>query len=1078
MSTPDSVDVERVLSSLKGFQRRSVDYVFERLYGPEATRRFLLADEVGLGKTHVARGVIAKAIEQLRTDGVKRIDIVYICSNADIARQNISRLNVTGQPDFQLATRITLLPQIVRELAAKSLNFISFTPGTSFSLGNNPGKAEERLLLYWLLKWTWPSLCDGTGALNVLQGLMSRDRFRAWVREYDPHQRIDRGLAKQFSDQLGKEDQTVRELGELTYEARFCDLCKRFGRSRKHIPRADKHDRNAFIGEMRTLLAATCIEALEPDLIILDEFQRFKDLLRPDNPAGALARHLFAWGEARVLLMSATPYKMYTLSHESDIDDHYRDFVDTLRFLFNDDARTDRIKRLLGEYSRASARVDRAGVEPLRRVKQLVESELRRVMCRTEKLAVTEDRSGMLRDAAGAQLTLRPEHVQSYLSIRRITDALGHRDIVEYWKSSPFLLNFMDSDHYKLKLLLRDASDTEDGPLHATLSSSAVSLLDRDAWQSYDQIDPQHAQLEYLLDQTLGANWWRLLWMPPSCPYYGLSGVFAAPDVDHMTKRLVFSSWHFVPRAISILLSYEAERQMMTVLDDGATNTSESRERRRPLLTFSRSDGRLTGMPVLAMLYPSFSLAELGVVAASASAARGEGLLNLDSVLKRKADEIGAALEPVVENAPSDGAEDESWYWAAPILLDRQNDRAAVESWFDNIAELADAWSGEKEEAKGWREHVVQAREVAFGEWHPRGKPPADLANVLALLAVGGPANCALRAIAHLFQDAELFSDVVTRRAAGRVAWGFRTLFNTLEVISLLRGLSPVEPYWRRALEYCADGCLQSVLDEYLHMLLESEGLVDRPTPEAAMAIAEVVASTVGMRAATPGLDWVRAEESGRVLIENQRVRARFAMRFGDERGEHDESAVRKEAVRKAFNSPFWPFVLATTSIGQEGLDFHTYCHAVVHWNLPCNPVDLEQREGRVHRYKGHAVRKNVARVARDGGDQAAISGNPWRELFERASRQMESDSGISPYWVFPVVGGAVIERHVLSLPLSREAARLPALRRSLAVYRMVFGQPRQEDLVEHLKRLVPEDEWGQLSRELAIDLEPVSTAG
>ena len=101
--------------------------------------------------------------------------------------------------------------------------------------------------------------------------------------------------------------------------------------------------------------------------------------------------------------------------------------------------------------------------------------------------------------------------------------------------------------------------------------------------------------------------------------------------------------------------------------------------------------------------------------------------------------------------------------------------------------------------------------------------------------------------------------------------------------------------------------------------------------------------------------------------------------------------------------------------------------------------------------------------------------GNPWNELFRRASLHTESNSDISPYWVFPVSGGAVIERHVPCLPLSREATRLPSLRRSLAVYRMVFGQPRQEDLVEHLKRSVPEGEWGQLSRELAIDLEPPS---
>lgn len=35
--------------------------------------------------------------------------------------------------------------------------------------------------------------------------------------------------------------------------------------------------------------------------------------------------------------------------------------------------------------------------------------------------------------------------------------------------------------------------------------------------------------------------------------------------------------------------------------------------------------------------------------------------------------------------------------------------------------------------------------------------------------------------------------------------------------------------------------------------------------------------------------------------------------------------------VRTAFNSPFWPFVLATTSASQEGIDFHRYCRCVVH---------------------------------------------------------------------------------------------------------------------------------------------------
>ena len=63
--------------------------------------------------------------------------------------------------------------------------------------------------------------------------------------------------------------------------------------------------------------------------------------------------------------------------------------------------------------------------------------------------------------------------------------------------------------------------------------------------------------------------------------------------------------------------------------------------------------------------------------------------------------------------------------------------------------------------------------------------------------------------------------------------------------------------------------------------------------------------------------------------------------------GDNSKVVMRKENIRNAFNSPMRPFVLATTSIGQEGLDFHNYCRVIMHWNLPSNPIDLEQREGR-----------------------------------------------------------------------------------------------------------------------------------
>jgi hypothetical protein len=427
-------------------------------------------------------------------------------------------------------------------------------------------------------------------------------------------------------------------------------------------------------------------------------------------------------------------------------------------------------------------------------------------------------------------------------------------------------------------------------------------------------------------------------------------------------------------------------------------------------------------------------------------------------------------------DAPVSGPEDEAWYWALPILLDAKRHEHATRSWFEDIDVLAEAWATGEDTDVGerWRDHLREARRVAYSEWLPEGRPPKDLADVLALNAVAGPGVCALRALARVVGNTTAYWHNQVRHAAGRIAWAFRSLFNVPEVITLLRGMNGNEPYWLRALEYCAAGCLQSVLDEYLHVLRDGMGLFDQGPDEIVGQLANAAAGAIGMRVATPGVDRISVEADGRtVSIDNQRVRARFAMRFGQERIEDGDQHFRADQVRQAFNSPFWPFVLVTTSIGQEGLDFHPYCHAVVHWNLPSNPVDLEQREGRVHRYKGHAVRKNLARTYAGALTETNSHADPWVRLFELACAEKGRDSDLNPFWVYPIKDGASIERHVPALPLSRESAWLPALRRSLAVYRMVFGQPRQDDLVDYLIRHVEPARLKQMSEELLIDLAP-----
>ena len=113
-----------------------------------------------------------------------------------------------------------------------------------------------------------------------------------------------------------------------------------------------------------------------------------------------------------------------------------------------------------------------------------------------------------------------------------------------------------------------------------------------------------------LAKDVIDTEAWRLLWIPPSMPYYELGGAYARPELSGFTKRLVFSAWHAVPRAAAGLLSYLAERRLTLEADPNAQNTPERRSSQRNRLAFTiGANERRTGMPALAFLYPSPALA-------------------------------------------------------------------------------------------------------------------------------------------------------------------------------------------------------------------------------------------------------------------------------------------------------------------------------------------------------------------------------------------------------------------------------------------------------------------------------------
>ena len=601
-----------------------------------------------------------------------------------------------------------------------------------------------------------------------------------------------------------------------------------------------------------------------------------------------------------------------------------------------------------------------------------------------------------------------------------------------------------------------------------------------------------------MLADTVGRGTAAWAWLPPSCWYYTPDGAFDAAPSQNFTKRLVFSSWQVVPKVVGALLSYEAERQLFGICTRGGASLQH---RRMPEEARAASCVRPAGWQAErdGGAGDAIPLAHTGGTRRSVVlflAYRRTRVEPTGLVFQRWSGRFVNASFPLLADLGGDetkGGEDESWYWAAPILLDLKRHSAATRQWFDQ-ANLASKWQGdprgesqaeaaggpgpvEEERDDNWSAHVDVARALVDGKLG-LGRKPGDLPDVVALLAVGSPAVAALRALCRVTGGLGAARHLKVRNAAGQIAEGFRSLFNQPELTDSIRRANPEEPYWQRVIEYCVNGCLQAVLDEYAHLLADTVGARDASFVQTADAIAKEMTATLTLRSALLKADFVdqAVDASGQrqVAIDELSFRTGYAVRYGS-RVEDGDSAERNRKLQDAFNSPFWPFVLCTTSVGQEGLDFHRYSHAVVHWNLPSNPVDLEQREGRVHRFKGHAIRKNVARVHGRAAADAATGGDPWAHMFDAARTECgDAAADLKPYWVYAPEGGSRIERHVPAYPLSRDARTADRLRRSLTVYRMAFGQARQEDLVGFLlTQLDTEDQAKAAMVDLQINLSP-----
>jgi hypothetical protein len=1100
--------VDDAFSGLKDFQHSTVETVYRQLFDSEQ-RCMLVADEVGLGKTIVAKGVIAKKLKERIAAGKRTpFRVTYICSNQVIAQENIRKLNLfpstvhLKKPVSRLVFLARDSEEIVEggKLEQHLLELNSLTPATSFEVQKSSGIKEERAIIYALLirdrklanrykglQWL---LKGGVENMQPFQTYLERmaekpyknDVSRRFVRQMKREQ-LPKSVRVVY-DNLG--GRRIRTIYEAVVE--YADMLD--GRTEKTLHRGCI----VLIHNLRRILIRCCIRYVNADLYILDEFQRFRDLIDLDNQEeeAIIAREvLLSRRSSRVLLLSATPFKAFT--NHDDVErgeDHHRDFRKVLEFLFGkDEARLthyDQHRKALYKQL-LDLRKGELNLNPEHR--QEVEFLLRSVICRTERNSVANDPSIMIEDQWREPLQVSAGDIANFRHTDQLVLALNRLKLrtdkpVEFCKSAIFPFSYLD--HYKIKELLHDHKANSE--IESCLRRTKEAWLNLGDIHRYKMIvgerpsgnNPSNARLSMLVEKAIGPKGAGLLWIPPCLPYYPLSGSFA--DTDNFTKTLLFSAWVMVPRVIGTLLSYEVERQTVGNPETRESGEKEERKyfsaegkRRHPVpqIRFTRKgrdrNAQLRNMSNFCLLYPSLTLAGAADLVSNL-----HDHLNLDQLRAMLEATFARAIDKSqLQQFSTAGGDSDRWYWAAPLLLDKANRRwqTILEEWFSGN-DNNEPWGrktyfrGVSENASVKELHFEHLREcfeepVSTG----LGPLPTDLAAVLADLALGSPAVLTLRSLRRMFPLQGLSKAMV---GAFDASDEFINLFNKPESIAAVRLGTTRKSYWQMVARYCSDGCLQAVLDEYFHVLkgqnVDVDGAIDQ------------LLSSVNLDTASINVDGMNTFLKG----EPKKMRCHYAVEFGSQRVETDEGGKRASNLREVFNSPFRPFVLATTSIGQEGLDFHSYCRRIVHWNLPGNPIDLEQREGRINRYKGLVIRQFLATKysAALGSEHSSMKGDIWERLFELADQQERQAHGkceLVPYWHVET-DTIKIERVVPLYPYSSDQAKLTKILKTLAVYRLAFGQPRQAELVEHLlEHEFNPDEMRQILDNLMIDLSPIS---
>lgn len=1020
------------------YQKRTIKRIVDSYMRMDASadmsktaKRFLLADEVGLGKTIVAKGVIRcmmckllkKELDELpekksqektetREEVIKSMragnryyyfHVLYMCANTNIAKQNEVKLGLRETEE-----------KAVKQSRAEWTNRSSCLSRKIFDIGvgykrDDSGQIQKKVEVKQVpsLDVSFRQVLDDYGEIygkddgiyEYLNKIVNENfAARLIILPITPKisgkikgkgNKDERQYIQNLINAFEKYDENDYKTTDI--KDQFEKLMEYYRSSVERNKSIKECESNAFTNDadnnawetVRENISDITLKWLKPELIIYDEFQNFREIMTEYTASQKLDSQ-----EPYALMLSATPFRMYLSDNQAEQDEKNADLTKVCEFLTQkQDEKPSELSDSLKEYksaledfSKSSGISERTVLEK----KKAFESKMSQVFSRMERINVLRNLDLPVQDAG--QRTEYPcgKVPQLYEYAKELHDyAIGGTDNqkVEYAKRMPYMFSFMTAkgsskgiqeiqEGYRLKRAFDDKVKT--GEIKAIADAKSYVLKE---------------------------------------------------DFDDLTKAL--GNWHGVYLETLLQVLDFTDKNVKNWADELGCTEDEIRENHP-------GAARLLWIP---------SVVNQESLQGAFSEHRGYGktIMFADRVAVPRM--IAGLISREVERR---------LLWL--IWQKQKNKQEVVSAGIEQgefiknlkavqekVQKLADKRNAEETLERKQKYTIFFTSSIGmYAVWATLG-----LREFVARAALGHPDSVS--------KDVETVLGDATQ--ANRCYCWYEECKEQVE-------------------QYCTYGLYETVLAEWMYMN-------DTEDPN---KVSEILFPS---HRSTKIEISLYTKDSGAGITQGKRkIDTYYARCIGLSKDDDKVSTI--DNLQKAFNSPFAPFVFATTSVGQEGLDFHHYADRIVHWAIPANPTAFEQREGRINRRNCLAIRRKIIEWYgdRNNGNSETYGQEAERNevvkyvkqtldgAFQNAENQiLESmqekpilKCGMIPHWLLVRKIESVSEKNddscyelagirriVPYFYTSKMMTQYHNMLKTLQLYRSVIGQADPEELLERL---------------------------